>query len=192
MGRRFLKLVVAFVLVATVNGISFRETDAAQLAQGTPPQAPAANQPAASAKPEPTKESGPGWALNCKSGATDKGLECRLSQTVVTQARQLLANVTVRVPTDKTATELIVQLPLGLYLPGGTTVKVDEGTSQRLNFRACDRNGCYAMAPVSSTLLQTMRNGERLLVSFQNLEQKPIDVPLSLDGFDEAYAKIDG
>jgi invasion protein IalB len=98
----------------------------------------------------------------------------------------------VRVPTDKTATELIVQLPLGLYLPSGTTVKVDEGTSQRLNFRACDRNGCYAMAPVSSTLLQTMRNGERLLVSFQNLEQKPIDVPLSLDGFDEAYAKIDG
>ena len=71
-------------------------------------------------------------------------------------------------------------------------MKVDDGTPQRLNFRACDRSGCYAMAPVSSTLLQTMRNGERLLVSFQNLEQKPIDVPLSLDGFDEAYAKIDG
>ena len=142
-------------------------------------------------KPAPSQESkGPGWAVNCKSAATDKGLECRLSQTIVTQQGGVLADVTFRIPADKKELEAIVRVPPGIFLPAGATIQVDENAPQRLNFRLCDRNGCYAQAPISTAMLATLRKGKQLKVSFQNQAKKNVDVPLFLDGFDDAYAKI--
>jgi invasion protein IalB len=83
-----------------------------------------------------------------------------------------------------------VQLPLGVLLTAGATFQVDDNTAQRLNFRACDRNGCYANAPVTPEMLATLKSGKQLKISFQNLAEKPITVPLSLNGFDDAYAKM--
>ncbi len=114
-----------------------------------------------------------------------------MSQTVVLkQSGQVLTNVTFRIPWIRKRSQIIVQLPLGVLLPAGATFQVDENAAQRLNFRACDRNGCYANSPVSPEVLATLRKGKQLKISFQNLAEKPITVPLSLDGFGEAYEKM--
>ena len=150
--------------------------------------------PAPSTTPPPPAEAekkGPGWAVNCKSGVSEEGLECRLSQTVVTQqGGQLLTDVTFRIPADKKAPEVIVRLPLGAFLPAGATLQVDDKTPQRLDFRACDRSGCYAQAPISSQMLKDLQSGRQLKVTFKNLAEKEINVPLSLDGFPDAYRKV--
>lgn len=147
----------------------------------------------APAKPPAAQEAGPGWAVNCKSDATEQGLECRLSQTVVTkQGGQVLTEVTFLFPEDNKEIEVIVQLPLGLFLPGGATIQVDDNSPQRLGFRACDRSGCFARAPISPQMLANLQKGKQLQVSFQNLAEDPINVPLSLDGFEGAYSKIKG
>ena len=153
-----------------------------------PPKPAAGGAPAA--PPKPAESKGPGWAVNCKSAATDKGLECRLSQTVVTQQGGLLADVTFRIPADKKNPEAIVRVPLGVLLTAGASVQVDENAPQRLNFSACDRNGCYAQGPISTAMFATLQKGKQVKVSFQNQAKKAIDVPLSLDGFADAYAKI--
>ncbi len=132
----------------------------------------------------------PGWAVNCTSTTTDKGLECQLSQMIVTQQGDILANVMVRVPADKQNLEAIVQLPLGIFLPAGATLKVDDNVPLQLNFRACHGNGCYARGPVSPEILADLQKGKQLNVSFKNLAEKPIDVSFSLDEFAKAYAKI--
>ena len=166
--------------------VAYLGEPATKLAQQAEPAAPAA--PPAQA---PAENKGPGWAVNCKSAATETGLECRLSQTVVTQqGGQVLADVTVLIPADKKAPEAILRLPLGILLPAGATLRVDDKVALQLNFRACDRNGCYARAPISATMLADLQKGRQLHVNFKNLAEKPIDVPLSLDGFAEAYAKI--
>jgi invasion protein IalB len=159
-----------------------------QLAQQDKKDAPA--KPAKPAKPA-AQSAGPGWAVNCKSEATEQGLECRLSQTVVTrQGGQILTKATFLFAADKKSSEVIVQLPLGLFLPAGATIQVDDKAPQSLTFRACDRGGCYARSPVSAEMLAMLQKGKQLQVSFQNLEEDPIDVPLSLDGFPAAYSKI--
>jgi invasion protein IalB len=146
--------------------------------------------PSATPSTTPEASEGPGWAVNCKSGTKDKGLECRLSQTVVTKGGQVLADVTFRIASDKKATEVITRLPLGLNLPAGVSLQVDNNAPQRLPFKACDRNGCYAQGSISPELWSTLQKGKQLQVSFQNLAEKTINVPLSLDGFPDAYAKI--
>ena len=157
-----------------------------QLAQENP--APSTT-PAA--PPAQAEKKGPGWAVNCKSGVSDDGLECRLSQTVVTQqGGQLLTDVTFRIPADKKTPEVIVRLPLGAFLPAGAMLQVDDKPPQRLDFRACDRSGCYAQAPISSQMLKDLQSGRELKVTFKNLAEKEINVPLSLDGFPDAYRKV--
>ena len=153
-----------------------------------PATSPTQSTPAPAAAGEPK---GPGWAVNCKSEATEKGLECRMSQTVVLkQSGQVLTNVTFRIPTDTKKPEVIVQLPLGVSLAPGATFQVDDNPAQRLNFRACDRNGCFAITPVTPEMLAVLRRGKQIKIGFQNLAEKPITVPLSLDGFGDAYEKM--
>ena len=155
----------------------------AQAPQAAPvPSAPSAAKP---------KAAGPGWAVNCKSTSKEKGLECRMSQTVVLkQSGQVLTNVTFRIPVDTKQPEIIVQLPLGVLLAAGATFQVDENTPQQLKFKACDRNGCYANSPVTPEVLAILKKGKQLTIGFQNLAEKPITVPLSLDGFGDAYDKM--
>lgn len=142
-------------------------------------------------QPAEAEKKGPGWAVNCKSGVSEEGLECRLSQTVVTQqGGQLLTEITFRIPADKKAPEVIVRLPLGAFLPAGATLQVDDKTPLSLDFRACDRSGCYAQAPISPQMLKDLQSGQELKVTFKNLAEKEINVPLSLDGFPDAYRKI--
>jgi invasion protein IalB len=163
-------------------------------AQASPPGS-ATEKKSTAAPTAPTAQpapAGPGWAVNCKSEANEKGLECRMSQTVVIkQSGQVLTNVTFRIPVDTKTPEIIVQLPLGVLLTAGATFQVDDNAAQRLNFRACDRNGCYANSSVSPDVLATLRKGTQLKIGFQNLAEKPITVPLSLDGFGEGYEKME-
>lgn len=161
-----------------------------------PPAAPAegeqATQPPAGDDQAAEQPQAPGWAVNCKSEAGESALDCNLSQTVVLrQGGQVLAKVTFVVPASPKKPVVVVQLPLRLYLPAGAKLQIDENAPQALNFRACDRSGCYAQSEISAETLASLRNGKQLTVGFKNLAEQDITVPLSLSGFGDAYAKID-
>ena len=134
-----------------------------------------------------------GWAINCKSQATQLKLECRMSQTVVTKPNgRVVASVTFRVPTDTKRPQILIQLPLGLYIPAGASYQIDGEAAQLLDFRACDRTGCYAQTTLTPEMLASMRSGNKLMLGFQTLAQKPIKLTLSLSGFGETFDKIQG
>jgi len=160
----------------------------AQATTPTTPTTPTGQTPAA--KPQGDEKPGPGWAVNCKSGAKEKALDCRLSQTVVTKNRQVLTEVTFHFPPAGEESETIIQVPLGVLLSGGGTVQVDQNPPQSVTFRACNRNGCYGRAVLSSEFLSQLRKGKQVTVVFKNLSEKEVKVPLSLDGFSDAYGKV--
>ena len=64
-----------------------------------------------------------------------------------------------------------MQLPLGLNLPAGAKMQVDDGKMVDLQIQTCEQRGCYANAPISPDLLAAMRSGKQFKVSFQNLGQ---------------------
>ncbi len=133
----------------------------------------------------------PGWALDCSSGAQDKALQCRLSQRVIMKgAGQLLTQVTFLLPSEKNGNSHInIQLPLGVLVSTGVSIQVDENAPHTHRIRTCNRNGWYVEAPLSPEFLAQLRKGSTLTITFTNLTQKTIALPLSLGGFDEAYAK---
>jgi invasion protein IalB len=158
-------------------------------AQTTPsPAAPLAQAELATGNAAPPS---PGWAARCTSASRDAPLECVIEETaVLTKTGQLIVLVNVRVPSDTHAPVALVQLPLGLNLPAGAKLQVDDGKVIDLQIQTCENRGCYANAPVSPELLAALKSGKQLKVSFQNLGKETITVPMPLADFAAAYDKI--
>ena len=168
--------------LASAQAPKARNTPAAQAAP-----APATAQPDAAANTPPS----PGWVARCASVSRDARLEGVAEQTaVLTKTGQLIVLINVRVPGDTHQPVAIIQLPLGLNLPAGAKLQVDDGKSTDLQIQTCEQRGCYTNAPISPDMLAAMKTGKQLKVSFQNLAKEVITIPMPLADFAAAYEKI--
>ena len=158
--------------------------NAQPVAQATPAPSAAASEGAAAAPP-------PGWIARCSSGSRNSSLECAIEQSaVLTKTGQLIVLINIRVPAETRNPIALVQLPLGLNLPAGAKLQVDDGKPADLQIQTCEARGCYANLPVSPEMLATLKTGKQLKVSFQNLAKETISIPMPLGDFAVAYEKI--
>ena len=146
---------------------------------------PAADQGSATAPPQP------GWAARCSSVSRDAPPECAVEQTaVLSKTGQLIVLVNIRVPSDTRAPIALVQLPLGLNLPAGAKLQIDDGKAVDLQVQTCEARGCYASTPVAADMLAALKSGKQLKVSFQTMSKETIAIPMPLGDFAAAYDKI--
>ncbi len=151
-----------------------------------PAPAPADPAPAANAAAPP-----PGWAARCTSLNREAPLECAMEQTaVLSKTGQLVVLVNIRVPSDTHTPVVLVQLPLGLNLPAGAKLQVDDGKVTDVQIQTCEARGCYASAAVAPELLAELKSGKQLKISFQNLGNESMTIPMPLADFSASYDKI--
>ena len=190
-----MKILAGLAFVATVLFASpgFSQTPQApkaktppRAAQATPSPTPAPPDAAAANTPAP-----PGWVARCSSASRDAPLECAVEQTaVLTKTGQLIVLLNIRVAGDTRQPIALIQLPLGLNLPAGAKLQVDDGKVSDLQIQTCEQRGCYANSPISPDMLAAMKSGKQLKVSFQNLGKETITIPMPLADFATAYDKI--
>jgi len=130
------------------------------------------------------------WGTQCVAESRSATLDCSAFQRGITQSGQLVGSVTIRIPPDTGKPVIVISAPLGVYLPAGITYSVDTGAPETLQIQGCDQNGCFANQPVTSDTLDAMAKGQKLNISFSNLNKQPITLPLSLVGFSAAYQRI--
>jgi invasion protein IalB len=151
----------------------------------TAPATAQAETPPANAAPQP------GWAARCSSLSREAPLECAMEQTaILSKTGQLIVLVNIRVPSDTHTPVALVQLPLGLNLPVGAKLQIDDGKVVDLQIQTCENRGCYASTPIAADLLTALKSGKQLKVSFQNLGNETITIPMPLADFAAAYDKI--
>jgi invasion protein IalB len=190
--RISIKLAI-FVAVAAFGSIGFGHAQQTPKSKGAPR---AAQTPTTPASPQADPASGnipppPGWAVRCTSASRSAPLECAIEQTaVLSKTGQLIVLVNIRVPSDTHAPVALVQLPLGLNLPGGAKLQVDDGKTTDLQIQTCEARGCYTGTPIAPELLAVLKSGQQLKVSFQNLAKETITIPMPLADFAAAYDKI--
>ena len=182
------KFAVAAVAMFGLSGPGHAQAPKAKtplpVAQATPGPNAAASEGAAAAPP-------PGWIARCGSGSRSSSLECAIEQSaVLTKTGQLIVLINIRVPAETRAPIALVQLPLGLNLPAGAKLQIDEGKASDMQIQTCEARGCYANLPVSPEMLATLKSGKQLKVSFQNLAKETITIPMPLADFAAAYEKI--
>lgn len=162
-------------------------------AQTAKPKAPATSpaQPQAAQQQQADAPLQQGWIARCSSASRDAPLECAIEQSaVLTKTGQLVVLINIRVPADTRVPVALIQLPLGLNLPIGAKLQVDEGRSVDLPIQTCESRGCYVSTPLANDLLAAMRSGKQLKISFQNMAKETISIPMPLSDFASAYDKI--
>jgi invasion protein IalB len=170
----------------------------AQAPKKTAPAAPApapAHSPTPQATPAPEPQAAqppvPGWISRCNSASRDAPLECAVEETaVLTKTGQLIVLVNIRVTGDTHQPVALVQLPLGLNLPAGAKLQVDDGKVIDLQIQTCENRGCYSNTPVSPEMLAALQSGKQLKVGFQNLNKEVITIPMPLADLAAAYEKV--
>lgn len=85
---------------------------------------------------------------------------------------------------DKQA--LMVMVPLGMALPPGIQVKVDENEPVKLQYSLCHAAGCTAEAEATPAIIDQMKKGKQVVVAAINLAGKAIGFPVPLTGFNQA------
>jgi invasion protein IalB len=184
---------VVLVAMLAFGPIAASHAQQAPKPRSTPQAAPTTTPPAtpdaapAAASPSPA----PGWAVRCTSASRAAPLECAMEETaVLSKTGQLIVLVNIRVPSDTHAPLATVQLPLGLNLPGGAKLQVDDGKTADLLIQTCENRGCYAGAAITPDMLAALKSGKELKLSFQNLAKETITIPMPLTDFATAYDKI--
>ena len=109
---------------------------------------------------------------------------------MLTKTGQLIVLINIRVASDTRTPIAVIQLPLGLNLPAGAKLQVDDGKTADLQIQTCEQRGCYANTPIAADMLAAMKSGKQLKVSFQNLAKEVISIPMPLADFAAAYDKI--
>lgn len=175
------RTIVCAVVGAAVFGLA-----PARAQQAQPPQQPAPT-PAASKPAAPQSN----WITRCTSQTRAGSLECAVEQSIVkTDTRQTVALFRVQVPAETRAPVMLVQLPLGLFIPAGLSLQIDDQKANTQPIHTCDAGGCYVTGPLAAELLGQLQTGKTLRLRFQNLAKETIDVSMPLDGFASAYAGI--
>jgi invasion protein IalB len=184
---------LAFALIVTLASSGFSQAQQAPKAK-SPPPAQAAPSPTPTPSTTPQAEAtpaAPGWVARCTSLSRGAPLECAIEQTaVLTKTGQLIVLINIRVASDTRNPLAVIQLPLGLNLPAGAKLQVDDGKTADLQIQTCEQRGCYANTPIAADMLAAMKSGKQLKVSFQNLAKEVISIPMPLTDFAAAYEKI--
>jgi invasion protein IalB len=110
---------------------------------------------------------------------------------VVQETGQLVIVASIRVPHAPRTPAMLVQLPLGLFLPAGIQLGVDDQATRNLPVQRCDANGCYAGLSVDGALLAALKAGKALRLTMRNMAQEPVTFEVPLAGFTAAFERID-
>lgn len=84
--------------------------------------------------------------------------------------------------TESTA-RLQLFLPVGLYVPAGVKLTVDNGVANKVPFTWCLTNTCIAGAPAEPGLLRDMESGRNLTVEVVDTNMLAVTTSLPLDQF---------
>jgi invasion protein IalB len=180
---RRLGLLAATICLWVIDGHALAQTEMLKpkSSQGgaVPPQEPA--QQATALRPD--------WAVNCATVQTE--LTCVASQSFfVKETGQRFMTVSVNPPRGDKKTTLVLQLPLGIYLPSGVSLQFGKAAAKTIPIISCDQNGCMAEYTATDAETKSMLGGESLLVAVQTRDQKPLSVNVPFAGFDTAYSKL--
>ena len=150
-------------------------------------------QDSAPASPEMTTATYRAWTLRCATAPADAARPiCEVAQTLsLTPGGNPVAQVAIgRIAADQPM-KLVVQLPTGVWLPGNVRIDAPDGTALTATFTACGQL-CAAEAAPDDAFVATLKSApEAATLTFHDGAQRPVALPVSLDGLTAALMAME-
>jgi len=131
------------------------------------------------------------WQIRCDTPPGAKAEQCALIQSVVAEDRSNAGLTVIILKTADQKSKLMrVVAPLGVLLPSGLGLKLDNADVGRAGFVRCLPNGCVAEVVMDDKLLGQLRTAKTATFIIFETPEEGIGFPLSLNGIGEGYDKL--
>lgn len=131
------------------------------------------------------------WEIRCESQAGASAEQCALIQSVAAEDRTNVNLVVIVLKTSDGKSRLLrVIAPLGVLLPNGLGLNIDQTNIGRAGFVKCLPTGCVAEVVMDEKLIEQLRNGATATFVIHQTPDEGIGLPLNLAGFKEGFAKL--
>jgi invasion protein IalB len=131
------------------------------------------------------------WSIICDTPAGATNEQCVMMQNVIAEDRpEMGLSVVILRTADNKAEILRVLAPLGVLLPNGLGLNVDQKDIGRAYFVRCFQDGCYAEVILDKTLLDTLKTGKSATFIVFQTPEEGIGIPVDLNGFGEGFAAL--
>ena len=128
------------------------------------------------------------WQIRCDTPPGAQGEQCALIQSVTAEDRANVGLTVIVLKTSDNKSRLMrIVAPMGVLLPSGLGLKIDNEDVGRAGFVRCLPNGCVAEVVLEEPLLGKLRAGKgATFIVFQTPEEG-IGIPVSLNGFSPGF-----
>lgn len=145
------------------------------------------------------------WQHRCDKASANGAEQCILIQNVLDQSDLNLAVVVLKVEDTAATAELRkkdpgapmirrpvlrVIAPLGILLPRGLGLKIDDKEIGSTGFVRCLESGCVAEVDMDNSLIEGFRKGKVALFAVFLTPEEGRGMPVTLAGFDQGFALL--
>lgn len=132
------------------------------------------------------------WQVVCKPPPAGSTKEvCALVQSVTAEDRSNVG-LTIYFQKFSNGTRVLrVFAPLGVLLPPGLGLKIDNKDVGHAPFLRCHSFACYAQVVAEDKLVEQLKTGKTAIFIIFQTEEAGIGIPISLSGFAEALPSIE-
>lgn len=141
-----------------------------------------AQEPVAGVQPEITTATYQDWLVRCMAAAEATRL-CEVVQNLEVQGQGLVATVALGKIAADGELRLVVQVPAGVWLPGGVSFAIAEDSEPlKLQYTRC-LQGCFAELELDAATVEAMRSATvQGSFSFEDGARRPVKLPVSFKG----------
>lgn len=127
------------------------------------------------------------WFYECREDGN-----CLITQGIVQEDSGARLGLMSLLNNDQGGTDMVLSGPLGILLPPGFTVIIDDKQDQtmQLPILLCDNSGCQTRQTVSADVIAALQQGKQLKLLFSGIDNKQFNIVFSLLGFSKAYSKL--
>jgi len=131
------------------------------------------------------------WELRCETPPGAQNEQCALLQSVAAEDKPNINLVVIVLKTADGKSRLLrVIAPLGILLPSGLGLKIDDTDVGRAGFVRCLPTGCVAEVVMEEKLIDQMKNGKNATFIIFQTPEEGIGIPLALNGFKEGFEAL--
>ncbi len=131
------------------------------------------------------------WQVVCKAPPPGSKAEvCALVQSVTAEDRNNVGLTVYFQKFSNGSKVLRIFAPLGVLLPPGLGLKIDDKDVGNAPFLRCQTFACYAQVAADDKLIEQLKVGKTAVFIIFQTEEAGIGIPISLNGFGKAIAAL--
>lgn len=131
------------------------------------------------------------WQIRCDTPPGAQSEQCALIQSVTAEDRPNIGLTVIVLKTADNKSRLMrVIAPLGVLLPSGLGLKIDNTDIGRAGFVRCLPNGCVAEVVLDDKLVGELQAGKNAIFVVFRTPEEGVGIPVSLNGFSDGFKQL--